>query len=55
MYIEVKRPGNAPNALQEHRHEVLRDAGMEVYVMDDVAQLSSFISNETTNRTGVPR
>lgn len=54
MYIEVKRPGMAPNALQVHRHDELRDAGMEVYVVDDVVQLSGLLSDETTNSKGVP-
>ena len=54
VYIEIKRPGIAPNALQVLRHDELRNAGMEVYVMDDVNQSSPLLAHETTNRTRVP-
>jgi len=40
VYIEIKRPGIAPNALQALRHDELRDAGMEVYVLSSVDQLA---------------
>ena len=34
LFIELKRPGGRPTALQAHEHERLRGLGFEVLVID---------------------
>lgn len=34
-FIEVKRPGQKPRPLQEYRHEQLRNAGFDVFVLSE--------------------
>ncbi len=41
-YIEVKRPGEKPRPLQEFRHKELRKAGIDIDVITDISQLSTF-------------
>lgn len=33
-FVEVKRPGEKPRAIQVHRHECLKRLGARVYVLD---------------------
>lgn len=33
-FIEVKRPGEKPRALQEYRHNELRELGFDVMILD---------------------
>ena len=35
-FVEVKRHGEKPRALQEARHEMLRRLGFQVHVLDEV-------------------
>ena len=39
IFIEVKAPGNVATPLQRVRHDQLRQAGFDVYVIDDVKKL----------------
>jgi hypothetical protein len=41
-YIEVKRPGEKPRPLQEFRHKEIREAGIDIDVITDISQLSTF-------------
>jgi hypothetical protein len=41
-YVEVKRPGEKPRPLQEHRHRELRNAGIPVDTITDISELSTF-------------
>jgi len=41
-YIEVKRPGEKPRPLQEFRHREIREAGIDIDVITDISQLSTF-------------
>lgn len=47
-FVEFKRPGESPEPLQDYVHEMLRDAGFKVYVVDNyeygIALLSSWRS-----------
>ena len=36
-FVEVKAPGKEPRHLQVRRHEMLRNLGFKVYVLDDGA------------------
>ena len=33
-FVEVKRPGGKPRAIQVHRHNILKRLGARVYVLD---------------------
>lgn len=33
-FVEVKRPGESPRPIQEHRHKQLQKIGCRVYVLD---------------------
>lgn len=35
IFIECKAPGKIPSPLQIHRHEMLRAAGFEVFIIDN--------------------
>ena len=37
-FVEVKAPGKEPRPLQVRRHEMLRNLGFKVYVLDDPEQ-----------------
>ena len=38
-FVEVKAPGKEPRPLQVRRHEMLRNLGFKVYVLDDPEQI----------------
>ena len=42
-FVEVKRPGEKPRALQEARHRMLRRLGFKVYVLDSVEKIERII------------
>lgn len=37
-FVEYKKPGEKPEPLQDHVHEILREAGFAVFVVDNVEQ-----------------
>ena len=47
-FVEVKAPGKEPRPLQVRRHEMLRNLGFRVYVLDDPEQIGGMI-HEITN------
>lgn len=42
-FVEVKRPGEKPRALQEKRIQQLRDLGYKVFVLDGKEQIENLI------------
>ena len=42
-FVETKAPGKKPRPLQEVRHNLLRQMGCKVYVIDGVEQIGSVI------------
>lgn len=42
-FVEVKRPGAKPRALQALRHDALRKLGFRVFVLDDEEQIEAII------------
>lgn len=42
-FVEVKRNGEKPTALQESRHGLLRRLGFQVFVLDDIKQIGGII------------
>jgi len=42
-FVEVKAPGKAPRPLQLVRHEMLRQLGFKVYVLDDEGQIGGLL------------
>ena len=42
-FVEFKRPGGKPTALQEAWHRKLRSLGFEVYVIDNVEDFEKII------------
>lgn len=42
-FVEVKRPGAKPRALQIYRHKQLRQLGFEVYVLDSPDAIDEII------------
>ena len=42
-FVEVKAPGRKPRPLQEARHNLLRQMGCKVYVIDGAEQISSVL------------
>ena len=43
-FVEVKAPGQKPRALQTARHELLRRLGFRVYVLDNVEDIKTILS-----------
>jgi len=43
-FVEVKAMGNKPRPLQLHGHETLRRLGFKVYILDDVADIASILT-----------
>jgi hypothetical protein len=43
-FVEVKAPGKKPRALQLVRHEMLKDLGFKVYVLDAKEQIEEIIN-----------
>jgi hypothetical protein len=46
FFIEFKAPGKRPTAIQEREHTKLRNAGFNVWVIDDVASGEAVIRIE---------
>ena len=44
-FVEVKAEGCSPRPLQTCRHEMLRRLGFQVYVLDDVEQISQILED----------
>ena len=42
-FVEVKAPGKEPRPLQIRRHEMLRNLGFKVYVLDDQVQIGGIV------------
>ena len=42
-FVEVKAPGKEPRPLQVRRHEMLRNLGFKVYVLDDPEQIGGIL------------
>lgn len=42
-FVEVKAPGKEPRPLQVRRHEMLRNLGFKVYVLDDQVQIGGIV------------
>lgn len=42
-FVEAKAPGKVPRPLQVARHEMLRQLGFKVYVLDDEGQIPKII------------
>ena len=42
-FVEVKAPGKEPRPLQVRRHEMLRNLGFKVYVLDDLEQIGGIL------------
>ncbi len=47
-FVEVKRPGKKPRAIQVHRHEKLRKLGMKVYVIDKPEKIGGILDEIQT-------
>lgn len=47
-FVEVKRPGEKPRAIQVHRHKQLRKLGMAVYVLDATDQIGGILDGIQT-------
>lgn len=43
-FVEVKAPGKKPGALQEARHNLLRQMGCKVYVLDSAEQIDRVLA-----------
>lgn len=46
MYIEVKRPGEKPTKLQQHRMQQLYIQGIESYYIDDPIKLWNYLDQQ---------
>ena len=44
-FVEVKAPGKKPRALQLVRHEMLKELGFKVYVLDAKEQIEEIIDD----------
>jgi Holliday junction resolvase len=44
-FVEVKAPGKKPRALQIARHEMLRDLGFCVYVLDSIEGIGDMLDD----------
>lgn len=42
-FVEVKAPGKEPRPLQVRRHEMLRNLGFKVYVLDDPGEIGGIL------------
>ena len=43
-FVEVKRAGQQPRALQLSRHGMLQRLGFQIYVLDDIGQIGAIIN-----------
>ncbi len=44
-FVEVKAPGKKPRALQVVRHEMLKNLGFKVYVLDAIEGIEEIIND----------
>jgi Holliday junction resolvase len=44
-FVEVKSPGKKPRALQIARHEMLRNLGFSVYVLDSIEKIGDMLND----------
>lgn len=49
VYVELKKPGEQPRPLQLKRHRELTDRGHQVYVIDTLAGVHTFIQEVCTH------
>ena len=42
-FVEVKAPGKEPRPLQVRRHEMIRNLGFKVYILDDPEQIGGIL------------
>ena len=42
-FVEVKAPGKKPRPLQIARHEMLRDLGFKIYVLDSIDMIGEIL------------
>ena len=47
-FVEVKRPGEKPRAIQAHRHKQLKKLGVAVYVLDSPLQIGDILDGIQT-------
>lgn len=47
-FVEVKRPGEKPRAIQLYRHQQLRNIGVKVYVLDHVDKIGGILDDIQT-------
>ena len=47
VFVEVKAPGKKPRPLQVARHEMLRDLGFKVYVIDSTEEIGELLDENT--------
>ena len=48
-FVEVKAPGQKSRAIQERRHEQLRELGFQVSVLDDPEQIPGILKEVSEN------
>lgn len=53
FFVEVKAPGEKPRKTQLREHEVLRDAGFEVHVVDCPAAIDTALVLERRRLLGI--
>jgi len=44
-FVELKAPGQKPRPLQKARHELLKQLGFQVYVIDSVEQIETVLDS----------
>lgn len=47
-FVEVKAPGKEPRPLQVRRHEMLRNLGFKVFVLDDPNEIGGILDEIRT-------
>lgn len=48
-FVEVKAPGKGPRPLQAARHNMLRQLGFKVFVLDDPEQIGGILNEIRTS------
>jgi hypothetical protein len=43
-FVEVKKPGKSPGALQLQRHKQIRNLGFQVFVLDDPGDIGGILN-----------
>jgi hypothetical protein len=43
-FVEVKKPGRSPGALQLQRHKQIRSLGFQVFVLDDPGDIGGILN-----------